>query len=136
MTHSLRLLSVALLCVACGSTAETSVAPEWIELFDGETLDGWTPKFSGHALGVNWRDTFRVEDGNLVVSYEGQDAFDGAFGHLFHEGEYSRFVLRLEAHVADLHGLALAQTEVASGDRDAKPEAESGQSDNARKAPG
>ena len=38
---------------------------DWIQLFNGRDLDGWTPKFAKHDLGENFNDTFRVEDGLL-----------------------------------------------------------------------
>ena len=47
----------------------------WIPLFDGESLEGWIPKFTGQELGVNYRDTFRVEDGLLKVCYDEWDEF-------------------------------------------------------------
>jgi hypothetical protein len=43
---------------------------KWIQLFNGKNLDGWVPKFSGFELGVNYNDTFRVENGLLTVSYD------------------------------------------------------------------
>ena len=39
-------------------------------LFNGKNLDGWVPKFSGFPLGVNYNDTFRVENGVFKVSYD------------------------------------------------------------------
>ena len=50
----------------------------WVSLFNGENLDGWTPKVSGYPAGENPGDIFRVEDGFLTVSYEAFDAFDSA----------------------------------------------------------
>lgn len=69
---------------------------EWISLFNGENLDGWTPKFTGHEVGVNFKNTFRVEDGLLKVSYENYETFDGKFGHLFYKQPYSKYKIRLE----------------------------------------
>ena len=43
---------------------------EWIQLFNGKDLTGWTAKIRGHELGNNYADTFRVVDGKLVVSYD------------------------------------------------------------------
>ena len=43
---------------------------EWIQLFNGKDLTGWTAKIRGHELGDNYADTFRVVDGKLVVSYD------------------------------------------------------------------
>ena len=56
---------------------------EWIDLFNGENLDNWLIKFTGQELGINFRDTFQVEDGLLTVSYDNWDTFNGEFGHLF-----------------------------------------------------
>ncbi len=76
----------------------TTLSPqeEWISLFNGKNLDGWTPKFTGHELGVNFKNTFRVEEGLLKVSYENYDTFDGKFGHLFYKQPYSKYKIRLE----------------------------------------
>ncbi len=69
---------------------------EWIQLFNGQNLDGWTPKFTGSELGINYNNTFRVEDGILTVSYDQWDNFDGEFGHLFYEKPFSSYRLRVE----------------------------------------
>ncbi|MDQ8185746.1 DUF1080 domain-containing protein [Pelagicoccus sp. SDUM812002] len=70
--------------------------PEWIPLFDGKTLDGWTPKLAGHETGKNPYRTFRVEDGVLKVSYDEYDKFSGQYGHLYSNHAYSRYILRME----------------------------------------
>jgi len=69
---------------------------EWIQLFDGKSLDGWTPKFKGYEAGVNFRDTFRVEDGVLKVSYDKYDRFENQFGHLFYRTPFSHYVIAVE----------------------------------------
>lgn len=70
---------------------------QWRALFNGENLEGWTPKFTKSELGVNFRDTFRVEDGLLSVNYSNWDQpFAGEFGHLFADGSHSHYVLRAE----------------------------------------
>jgi hypothetical protein len=51
---------------------------DWKSLFDGKTLDGWTPKIRGFPLGENYRDTFSVKDGAIVVSYDKYDQFGDA----------------------------------------------------------
>lgn len=68
----------------------------WIQLFNGKNLDGWKVKIKGYALGDNFGNTFRVEDGILKVAYDQYDRFDGKFGHLFYEQPFSSYVLRLE----------------------------------------
>ena len=66
----------------------------WVSLFNGKDLEGWTPKFVGHKAVENYRDTFRVEDGLLTVSYDKWDEFKQVFGHLFYKTEYSYYRIR------------------------------------------
>ena len=48
---------------AGNAAAETfAEKEEWIALFNGRDLAGWTPKITGYALGDNFANTFRVED--------------------------------------------------------------------------
>ncbi len=68
----------------------------WISLFNGRDLEGWIAKIAKHPLGVNFADTFRVEDGVLKVAYDRYARFDGQFGHLYTNLPYSRYILRLD----------------------------------------
>lgn len=69
---------------------------EWIQLFDGETLDGWDAKFTGYPLGENLNNTFRVEDGLFKVRYDEWPDFDGEFGHIFYERPFSHYKVAVE----------------------------------------
>ncbi len=81
---------------------------EWIQLFNGKDLTGWTPKIRGHELGVNYGDTFRVTDGLLSIDYDQYKpedflSMDGKnrkdwekFGHLFYKDTFSHYLLRVE----------------------------------------
>jgi hypothetical protein len=90
MKATLVLLSLAAFVAPVG-------AGNWIPLFNGRDLDGWTPKFANHQVGENPNDIFRVEDGLLKVSYEDAGGkFDGNFGHLFHKTPYSHYRIRAE----------------------------------------
>lgn len=68
---------------------------KWVSLFNGKDLTGWTPKIRYHKLGENHKNTFRVVDGLLTVSYDEYDQFDQTFGHLFYEKEFSHYRLRV-----------------------------------------
>ena len=86
---------------SCTQTASASeeteeVKEEWVSLFNGENLDGWTMKITGSPAGVNYKNTFRVEDGKIVTRYDEYDEFNGEFGHLFYKNPYSKYRLRLE----------------------------------------
>jgi hypothetical protein len=71
---------------------------EWIQLFDGKSLDGWTPKIRGYESGVNYGNTFRVENGLLKVAYdeEAYGSFEDRFGHLFYDEPFSHYVVAVE----------------------------------------
>ena len=69
---------------------------EWIQLFNGTDLSGWTQKMSGYELGEDPRNTFRVEDGLLRVVYDEYETWDGEFGHLFYAEPFSHYVIRVE----------------------------------------
>jgi hypothetical protein len=100
--HAVRPGVFAVLCawsLAAGGAAPGHHDPDeqrWIELFNGRDLSGWTPKITGHELGDNYADTFRVEDGLLKVSYDGYQHFESRFGHLFYQTPFSYYRLAIE----------------------------------------
>lgn len=91
----LLLLSV-FLAVTTTRADEPAESNQWIQLFNGENLDGWKIKIAGYELGENFGNTFRVEDGLLKVSFDAYEKFDGRFGHIFHETPFTDYVLRVE----------------------------------------
>jgi hypothetical protein len=82
--------------------AQTPVADadkeDWIVLFNGKDLTGWTPKITKHEYGDNYARTFRVENGLLEVRYDKDKykTFDGQFGHLFYKDPFSYYRLVVE----------------------------------------
>jgi 3-keto-disaccharide hydrolase len=69
---------------------------EWISLFNGRDLNGWTAKITKHELGDNYADTFRVEDGLIKVRYDRYESFDQQYGLLFYDTPYSYYRLVVE----------------------------------------
>jgi hypothetical protein len=69
---------------------------DWIQLFNGRNLEGWDVKITGHDLNDNFANTFRVEDGLLKVRYDGYDAFNDRFGHLFYRQAFSYYIVAVE----------------------------------------
>ena len=70
---------------------------DWVQLFNGKDLSGWVAKITGYASGVNFGDTFRVENGVLRVAYDRYpDGFGGRFGHLFYATPFSHYVIAVE----------------------------------------
>jgi hypothetical protein len=98
----MRLLAVVALVflAACEPAPLPSAAPaegDWVSLFNGRDLEGWTPKFAGSPLGENVLNTFRVEDGLLTASYDEYETWGERYGHLFYTVRpYSHYWLRVE----------------------------------------
>lgn len=93
------------LCAGAQAGAETVKAGPWRPLFDGRTLDGWTPKVAKHPAGENYRQTFVVDHGVIRVSYAGYDKLDGQFGHLFYKTPFKAYRLRLTYRFLPAGGL-------------------------------
>jgi len=69
---------------------------KWQQIFNGKDLSGWQIKITGAELNENYKNTFQVVDGKLVVSYDEYDRFDDTFGHIFFNEKLSYFKLRME----------------------------------------
>ena len=92
-----RSLAVVLMNLFVGcATSQHNDKPEWIDLFNGNNLDGWTVKIAGYDAGDNTNNTYRAEDGILKVCYDQYSKFDGKFGNLFYKHPFSHYVLRVE----------------------------------------
>jgi Domain of Unknown Function (DUF1080) len=92
------ILAIFFLMTSVGlSLAQDTAQQNWIQLFNGKDLTGWTPKIRYHELGDNYANTFRVEDGLLKVGYDqGYEEFNETFGHLFYKDSFSHYRLRAE----------------------------------------
>jgi hypothetical protein len=102
--NGLRILPICALALTCATAVGQQAVPvnpdaskeDWIVLFNGKDLKGWTPKIAKHELGDNFGNTFRVEDGLLKVRYDKYKSFDGRFGHLFYKDPFSYYRLVVE----------------------------------------
>lgn len=88
------------LLVACGSKVK-SEETAWKTLFNGENLEGWTPKIHHHELGENYANTFRVSNGSIQVNYDQYETFDERYGHLFYKESFSSFHLKFRYRFTD-----------------------------------
>lgn len=96
MKQSLILLLLANATVCCAADLEFKVG-EWVSLFNGKDMAGWSPKIRYSGFGENYGNTFRVEDGLLKVRYDQyKDGFGERFGHLFYKTEFSNYRFRVE----------------------------------------
>jgi len=88
------------LLIASGSVARAAES-EWQSIFNGRDLTGWTAKIKGYPLGEDPKETYRVEEGLLRVSYEDYNTFDKDFGNLYYNKELSHYRLRFEYRFLD-----------------------------------
>jgi len=88
-------LGVLLLFISTGLMGQKASKEAWISMFNGKDLTGWTPKIRNYASGENFGNTFRVEDGKLVVRYDAYDSFNERFGHIFYKDKFSYYRIRL-----------------------------------------
>ncbi len=76
--------------------SEVQTGQEWISLFNGEDIDDWIVKIHHHEAGVNFGNTFRVEDSIIKVRYDQYGDFNEQYGHLYYKQPFSHYKLKLE----------------------------------------
>ncbi len=112
------------LCFVQCSTTQSSLpvanikeTDGWIELFNGRDLGGWTCKMHHYDTGVNYGETFRVEEGMIKVRYDQYiGPFRDRYAHLFYDKPYSHYQLSLDYRfVGTLHPGAPSYTLLNSG---------------------
>lgn len=99
MRNLVTLLLLAVAFSSCNSKTPNTQNPpeEWIQLFNGKDLTGWTVKIAGYPAGENFGNTFYVEDSILKVRYDAYgDDFANRFGHIYTNNTYSHYKLRVE----------------------------------------
>jgi len=86
-----------LIAAAADKPADKAAKEKWTQLFNGKDLKGWKVKITGHDLGDNYGNTFRVADGVMKVCYDKYEKFGGKFGHLFYQEKLTgNYRLRVE----------------------------------------
>ena len=98
----LRLAAFVMLAAGCANqktgtrSSATNKEGEWTSLFNGKNLDGWIVKIHHHDAGVNFGNTFRVEDSIIKVRYDQYGEFNEQFGHLYYQTPFSDYHLKME----------------------------------------
>jgi hypothetical protein len=91
-------LAMISICLAGSCATMQPPSNDWVELFNGKDLDDWIVKVHHHEVGVNFGNTFRVEDGMIKVRYDQYDHFNDQFAHLYYKIPFSHFHLSLDYH--------------------------------------
>ncbi len=107
MTRTLILSILACITLSCrqqsGQQPDQSVLADsdpgeelWEPLFNGKDLSDWVIKFADRDTGVNYKDTFRAEDGMIRVVYDQYETFGDAYAHMYYKKPYSYYKLRFD----------------------------------------
>jgi hypothetical protein len=93
-----KIITVLTLFIVVSAVAQNKNSKKnWIQLFNGKNLDGWTVKIKDHPVNDNFGNTFRVENGVMKVSYDQYgNAFKEQFGHIFYKQKFSAYLLVVE----------------------------------------
>ena len=94
------LFSLFLIFFSFSGFAQNTSDEAWESMFNGKDLSKWKPKIRNHVAGDNFANTFRVEDGKIVVRYDGYDKFNERFGHLFYYKQFNFYRIRQETVVS------------------------------------
>ena len=89
-------MKITFLFFVCLNLAMGQKASDWQTIFNGKNLDGWDIKISGHNVNDNYKNTFKVQNGMLQVSYQQYETFDNKYGHLYYKTPFSHYILNYE----------------------------------------
>ncbi len=88
---------IILLLVGCQSKEHNQQdQEEWVSLFNGVDLTGWSIKMSGFPLNENYKETFVVEDSMIRIRYDNYETFEEAYGHMYYEKPFSWYKIRFD----------------------------------------
>ncbi len=92
INRTLIFATITLLLASCSPKTKE----QWSGSHCSTDSDGWVIKIKGSPLGENYKNTFRVEDGVMKVSYSEYDTFRYEFGHIYYKEPFSSYKLRVE----------------------------------------
>ena len=87
---------IVLFLASCIHSHKTNNSNQWVKLFNGKDLNDWTVKIHHHDAGVNFGNTFRVEDGMIKVRYDQYGDYNDQFAHLYFKEPFSHYHLKLD----------------------------------------
>jgi hypothetical protein len=94
-TKRYTILGIVMILLSCSAGKEKK-DQEWTHLFNGQDIEDWIVKIHHHDAGVNFGNTFRVEDGMIKVRYDQYGDFNDQFSHLYYKQPFSHFHLVVE----------------------------------------
>ena len=87
-SFNIRSILIVLIILCSSSFSSCRSEKEWVSIFNGKDLTGWTIKIKGYPLGENFGNTMRVEDGLLKIRYDGYGPeLNDRFGTVYYNRE-------------------------------------------------
>ncbi len=97
------ILATSFILTGCAGIKGQGDNNGWKSLFDGKDINDWFVKIHHHDFGVNYGNTFRVEDGIIKVRYDQYGDFNDQFGHLYYKTPFSYYLKFEYRFVGELH---------------------------------
>ena len=98
MKKHVSILIITAFIFSCSGSTRLNTEGEWLTLFNGKDINDWTVKIHHHDVGVNFGNTFRVEDGMIKVRYDQYGDYNDQFAHLYYKTPFSHYHLKLDYH--------------------------------------
>lgn len=95
LSYALSFFCIAIMGCSGGSKLNGNTRG-WKKLFNGKDINDWFVKINHHETGVNFGNTFRVQDGVIQIRYDQYGDFNDQFGHLYYKTPYSHYHLKFE----------------------------------------
>ncbi len=96
MKKSATFLVFIFLFNSCQMNESGSEKEDWISLFNGQDLSGWTIKIANQPIDENFNNTFQVQDSLIRIVYDEYEDFDDRYGHMYYNTPYSHYKLRFD----------------------------------------
>ncbi len=96
MKYLISVCAIFLWLSACRPSNKTTTGNGWVKLFNGKDIKDWIVKVHHHEVGINYGNTFRVEDGLIKVRYDEYGDYNDQFAHLYFKQPFSYFHLKLD----------------------------------------
>ncbi len=69
---------------------------EWQQLFNGKDLNDWDIRLAGRPKNDNYKNTFKIEDNMIRISYDDYEQFDDKYGHMYYKEPFSYYKLKFD----------------------------------------
>lgn len=96
MKHLTIIILLLLSVLSQAQNVTNSENENWISLFNGVNLDGWTIKITNQDLNFNFNETVVVEDSMIRIRYDKYDEFNNSFGHIYYNTPFSHYKLSFD----------------------------------------